>query len=50
MYKLENFLTSGLKHPLWWMPWATIFYAFQYYEKGRNEILFDTRVLKLMKT
>ena len=31
------------------MIWATIFYAFEYHKKGRNERLFDTMLLKIMK-
>ena len=47
--KLENFLTSGPRQPLWWVPWATIFYAFQHNKNRRNERLFDTMLFKLMK-
>ena len=37
MYKvnLKFFLTSG-RHPLWRVPWATIFYAFQHNINERN--------------
>ena len=49
MYKLESFLTSGPRHPRWRVPWATIFYAFQHNENGRNERLFNTMLFKLIK-
>ena len=49
MYKLKNLLTSDPGHPLWRLPWAAIFYAFQHNKNGRNERLFDTMFKLIIK-
>ena len=49
VYKVNKNLTSDPRHPLWRVPWATIFYVFQHNKNGKIEGLFDTMLFKLMK-